>query len=107
MGHQHPDLHQRLPVVSACPACTGGGVWRGLFHSSVCETCGGAGIVDTASGEALEPAVALAVLRAALARRTAQLRSLRRVPGVQEAVQADRAEREREAVLPTGRYHGD
>ena len=54
-------------------------------------------------GAALPSDQAVTVLRAALRRRTEQLRRLRAIPGVREAVRADRARAQQEAVYPPGR----
>gem|GEM_PF-6656065 len=107
MSRKLPPNHQRPPAVAACEACGGSGVWVGMLHSGSCDACRGAGVVRKNDGATLPPDQAISVLRAALRRRTEQLRRLRAVPGVQEAVKEHRRREQERAIHPPGRMAMD
>lgn len=51
------------PLAVDCQACSGKGVFQGMFHRGICNACDGLGLVCRASGERLDPLIAALELR--------------------------------------------
>ncbi|HEY7821927.1 MAG TPA: hypothetical protein VIG24_03795 [Acidimicrobiia bacterium] len=101
MGAGTRPMHWMPPKTVVCPDCDGSGRWSGMFHSSPCAPCRGAGIVK-ADGEALPDSEVVPVLRQRLTELEDKLRRVVSHPEIREVIQRHRERREAEKRASMG-----